>query len=707
MENEDIQKLVAVVEARSASAEKQMASFVRAAERRLAEFERAAKKSSERVEKSISKAFNGASGAVKRFVGFIVSSAGLTVSLNRIIESAKRLDDLGDTAARLGTSAGELVKWRSALELAGGEMESFAGSAEDFQAKIGAVIGNIGKTKATKQALAALGLTSSDMKAAADLPSRLMLIADAIGRVEDRATRAAIADKLGLRPMLPLLEQGRSGVEALTKQFDELGRQTDGAVGRTGDLAAKIKLLQQELQIKSDNLFVRLGPIISSIYDQISNLIDLLDNPLLKLMLGYADPAANAQLGVKLGYGANSGTDALGGMFVADPAAESAAVKDARKKLDAATDALFDARARLANFEKQARANPDGQGGSLAASLVIAAKKAVSDAKNAQDIALAALKAAEATATKNAEAAVVKPDKVQPIDLSDLEGEEEAVKKTTEAYRELSKTRDDLMRGIGGVGSGIGGSTAHSADQAAALRDEFRNAFRYAFSQLSEGDFGGAAATFAGAFADKLQDRVSDQLFDFVWDSLGLGDVAGKLFGPLDAAQAAQAVSTVQATTAINLMATSAWIAAKALAAVGGGGGGGGLFGSIGSFVAGLFGGTGPIKGVGSGIGGGIGKRALGGPVIAGQPYIVGEKRPELFVPNTSGHIIPRIPQAVSRGASLTFAPVINAPGADPAAITRIEAMMQRSQADFKVWAANEKGRVRGHISDLRSRRAI
>jgi hypothetical protein len=37
--------------------------------------------------------------------------------------------------------------------------------------------------------------------------------------------------------------------------------------------------------------------------------------------------------------------------------------------------------------------------------------------------------------------------------------------------------------------------------------------------------------------------------------------------------------------------------------------------------------------------------RAAGGPVTAGQPYIVGERRPELFVPNTSGVIVPQVPK--------------------------------------------------------------
>ena len=52
----------------------------------------------------------------------------------------------------------------------------------------------------------------------------------------------------------------------------------------------------------------------------------------------------------------------------------------------------------------------------------------------------------------------------------------------------------------------------------------------------------------------------------------------------------------------------------------------GGIIGSLGSLFSAIPG------------------RASGGPVSAGKPYIVGEKRPELFVPRTSGTIIPQIP---------------------------------------------------------------
>lgn len=50
---------------------------------------------------------------------------------------------------------------------------------------------------------------------------------------------------------------------------------------------------------------------------------------------------------------------------------------------------------------------------------------------------------------------------------------------------------------------------------------------------------------------------------------------------------------------------------------------------------------------------GGVPRRATGGPVEAGQPYIVGDGgRPELFVPDQPGTILPRVPGATDRTAA-------------------------------------------------------
>lgn len=83
----------------------------------------------------------------------------------------------------------------------------------------------------------------------------------------------------------------------------------------------------------------------------------------------------------------------------------------------------------------------------------------------------------------------------------------------------------------------------------------------------------------------------------------------------------------------------------------------------------------------------GIQGRERGGPVRRGQPYIVGERRPELFVPDQNGTIVPRvpsIPQGTAGGMQVTFAPVIDARGADVAAVARLEQVVARQQLEFE-----------------------
>src|SRR5690606_16250828 len=59
------------------------------------------------------------------------------------------------------------------------------------------------------------------------------------------------------------------------------------------------------------------------------------------------------------------------------------------------------------------------------------------------------------------------------------------------------------------------------------------------------------------------------------------------------------------------------------------------LLGGVVSGIAAIFGGGG-AKSISN-----IKARAIGGPVSAGQPYLVGERGPELMVPNAPGTIIP------------------------------------------------------------------
>jgi len=74
--------------------------------------------------------------------------------------------------------------------------------------------------------------------------------------------------------------------------------------------------------------------------------------------------------------------------------------------------------------------------------------------------------------------------------------------------------------------------------------------------------------------------------------------------------------------------------------------------------------GTGSFGGL-TGSGGGIlgmfglaGARAAGGPVDAGKTYVVGERRPELFVPDRPGTILPSVPTGGSMTTTNITAPI-------------------------------------------------
>ena len=75
----------------------------------------------------------------------------------------------------------------------------------------------------------------------------------------------------------------------------------------------------------------------------------------------------------------------------------------------------------------------------------------------------------------------------------------------------------------------------------------------------------------------------------------------------------------------------------------------------------------------------GLTGKAIGGPVQAGQPYMVGERGPEMFVPNQSGSIVPNDKMG---GKGITVVNNVDARGSGPDVDIKIQqAMQQTSQA--------------------------
>lgn len=205
------------------------------------------------------------------------------------------------------------------------------------------------------------------------------------------------------------------------------------------------------------------------------------------------------------------------------------------------------------------------------------------------------------------------------------------------------KAIEDGLDARGGRRGSRGGSGADAVDQLTAKYEALRGQLDPTFRSLQQ--LRDAQTTLTEAYAAGLitQDQFNE-LLRKAEDQFGktasamenyarqFGDILGDLavmtldnIDDVDALKKAWADFARQ--TARELLKLAISKGFQALLNLATGGIGGSLFGGAG--VAG---------------GGGIGFRASGGPVSAGKPYIVGEKRPELFVPNTSGTILPSVP---------------------------------------------------------------
>lgn len=141
----------------------------------------------------------------------------------------------------------------------------------------------------------------------------------------------------------------------------------------------------------------------------------------------------------------------------------------------------------------------------------------------------------------------------------------------------------------------------------------------------------GDAANNAGDRMEEIAvsgfERLNDELAETISGFVKLGGVAGRVIDGIIEDLLRMAIQSQ-----IIQPLASAFFGSGML---GGGGagklvGGGGFWGSAASGMMSI-----------------AGKREHGGPVRAGSAYIVGERRPELFVPDVSGTIIPHVPKVV------------------------------------------------------------
>lgn len=153
-------------------------------------------------------------------------AVGVAFSIEKIVEFVGQMAELGEHTERMSAILG--VSTRGVQELGfiakatGGDSESLALAMERLQVNLQKAQTGTGPAAA---ALQALGLRARDL-IGLPLEEQMGRIADAMAKFADGGNKTAIAMELlgrGGAQMIPVLDQGRAGIEAYTKAADESG----------------------------------------------------------------------------------------------------------------------------------------------------------------------------------------------------------------------------------------------------------------------------------------------------------------------------------------------------------------------------------------------------------------------------------------------------------------------------------------------------
>lgn len=632
----DLAKLVVRLEAQTA----QYMAELDKANKRLARFDKETSVSASRISKGVA-------------VAAAAAATAFAVMTKNAIDSADHFN-------KLAQSTGVSTEALSQLEYAAGLSDLSLDQLTTNLRKLQKTQADAARgSKEQAQAFKLLGISATNADGTLRDSEELLLdIADKFSQLEDGAGKAAVAQQLFGRSgaqMIPFLNQGRAGIEALRKEADQFGLTVSGksaaAAEQFNDNLSRIAgisrglanqaaeqllptlnaltekfiesaksggNLETAVELLSHGLkgLVTGGVIVKSVFQQVGRVIYGVSAALMDVIQGDFDQAAREISDTFSDVSTNVADDADTIKKIWDDQmpvamAESAAAIDEEledtllfgedKAADAAAKAAEAALKSLKDVDMGLREQVATWG--MAEDAVLAYRLAHGDL--AEDIA-AAGPAAEAyveSIRKEAEALqLLKDQEVAEKEITDLMNEEkaeaarvtESVKTATEEYADEVERLSTLL------------------ERGAITQETFDRAVKAAEQQMEK------AEKAQNKFLEKANENVQDILATGIRTAIDDGVKEGAK-GALDA--------FMDMLTKMATQALAARLAEKIFGGDGlGGEGGSGVMGKVFGWLGGMFGGS----------------RDSGGRGSPGMAYMIGTgAQPEMFVPDVPGQFIP------------------------------------------------------------------
>lgn len=192
--------------------------------------------------------------------------AGVTELVVRFGEWGRSLQY---ASQRLGVAAPQLHVWQGAARLAGLSAESMTGALGNLQMSLSGA--QWGQNSGAMVALSMLGFSMASIKRGSkDVAAFLPELADRIARLRDPAKQVWYAQALGVGALLPLLQQGRAGLERYREEAARLYPVTQQDIG----ISQRFAEAQGRLSLAFDHLYeravVNLAPAMTQFMDRMS-----------------------------------------------------------------------------------------------------------------------------------------------------------------------------------------------------------------------------------------------------------------------------------------------------------------------------------------------------------------------------------------------------------------------------------------------------
>lgn len=184
--------------------------------------------------------------------------AALAVATQQTIAAMQFADEIDDAAQKLAIGTDALQEYRFAMTEAGGETTDFDKAMEGFNKTLGAA--QSGLSPKAMKGFAALGFTPAQIDSFSSGEEAIGEVARRVASLSKESEQAAVAEKLGLGPMLPLLREGADEMEALRQKAHDLGYVMDADLVKKGaDANQEFETMSRVIDVQLKSAFVELS----------------------------------------------------------------------------------------------------------------------------------------------------------------------------------------------------------------------------------------------------------------------------------------------------------------------------------------------------------------------------------------------------------------------------------------------------------------